>query len=47
MKLPKIRKLWKIKPVSRVRKSAKVYSRQKAKGEEKKIEGEEGIKRNV
>lgn len=29
MQMPKIRRVWKIKPVTKVKKSAKIYSRKK------------------
>ena len=44
MKFPKIRKFWKRNPATKIKKSAKIYSRKKTKEEEKKIEGEEGLK---
>jgi hypothetical protein len=42
IKLPKVRKLWKINPRARIKQSQKLYSRRKAKEEKKELEREKG-----
>ena len=44
MKFPKLRKFWKRNPVTKIKKSDKVYSRQRSKEEEIKAEKEESSK---
>jgi|GEM_PF-4127704 len=44
MRFPKIRRVWKISPGIRIKKSRKIYSRRKSREEEKKVERDEGIK---
>ena len=43
IKLPKVRKLWKINPRTRIKQSRKVYSRQKAEEKKRKLEEDEDI----
>lgn len=41
IKLPKVRKLWKINPRARIKQSKKIYSRRRAEEEKKELEREE------
>ncbi len=47
MKLPKVRKLWKINPRARIKQSRKVYSRRKAKEEKRELGEDEDIAKKL